>query len=677
VEVTAADEATRPPGISVAISRNSVSGRSGDATDYLSTPSVTAYFDARECEAYYQALKRVGPQRDFHERLVAVLERFIDLTNSPLGAAAVDRVIAESLRIDRSKRGTSDATPLEVAWAKFPKGIELLRLSEPLTYESLRSAYRSAALRNHPDAGGSHEAMVAVNEAFHFTHMLLRERQIGAAAIEVEAGITSGAGEVSDCAAYRYKCGELLFLTALDDWNVDRAFTWLEQITSAPWQQSSYASHPWRWMALTAPAGKLATRLSLAGLRDQASRALTVARSGLQQAQKHGLRYEPYVSEPQEVLAGRRRAHVVLNHQRQADNALRLGVIDTNGYRKTLERLARFAAAEEMYEERLRQFLSGAGFLRDLPTDDVAQGKTPKSQLVPEPGYYVTRIAHLTDDQQGEYLIAFSDRTTLSLVRKYTFVRFMSLIESVLFYPGRLDEGAGERETQFIASLHDGSGGFYGSEVAVVIAFLRQQPLSERKARAKLIADINEGRGIAMVGTGLTLTIGDGSPLGVPLTPDYFKAIRLPINDLRTMKQTGRAPDSEEERRDREAWNRDIDSLRAPDVKAAQQAAFAAIDLAKTNPEAAVDQFTNYCNLLLALGKSMVHVQELQLGYWVDRLTASLVRLKRWCEAREWLDRYLALSPRYRARSSPSEEERLRKRLARCAEILGKETRTH
>jgi len=332
-DASPAEGAAIPPGPSSATVRSFALAQVGDATDYLATPSVAAYFDAREHEAYYQALKRVGPQRDFHERLVGILERFIELTNSPLGAAVVDRVIAESIRIERST-GAAGGTPVEVARALYPKGTELLGLAEPLTFESLRSAYRSAARQNHPDAGGSHDAMVAVNQAFHFTHLLLRAREVGVGAGETVGAVTVDAAEISDCATYRYKCGERLFLIALDDWNADGAFMWLERITSDRWQQSTYAKHPWHRMALSAPAGKLAMRLSLAGLREQASQALAVARRGLQEAQKHGLSYEPFVREPEDVLAGRRRAQIVLNHQRQADNALRLGVIDAKRYQR-------------------------------------------------------------------------------------------------------------------------------------------------------------------------------------------------------------------------------------------------------------------------------------------------------------------------------------------------------
>jgi len=312
----------------------------GNTTDYLATPSVAAYFDVRENEAYYQALKHVGPQRDFHEQFTEILERFIDLTAPAFGAEAVNWVIAESLRIQRSTSAADSGTPLEVAHARYPKGIELLGLAEPLTFESLRSAYRGAARRCHPDAGGSHDSMVAVNEAFHFTHLLLRAHELGVGTNEALSVVPLDPSEIRDCAAYRYKCGEWLFMITLDDWNVDKAFEWIVRITSSTWQVSSYAKHPWRRMALTAPAGKLAIRLSLAGRLEQASRALDVARAGLEEAQKDGLSYAPYVREPEDVLAGRRRAQVVLNHKRQADNALRLGIIDEKRYQVVLCRRA-------------------------------------------------------------------------------------------------------------------------------------------------------------------------------------------------------------------------------------------------------------------------------------------------------------------------------------------------
>lgn len=675
-EAAAAKDAPAPFGALAVPARFPVLAQRADATDYLATPAIAAYFDAREHETYHQALKRVRPRRNFHERLVPVLERFIELTDSPSSTAAVDRVMAESVHAEQQARAIGDGATLEVVRAHHPQGIKLLGLAEPLTFDSLRAAYRSAARANHPDAGGSHDAMVAVNEAFHFAHALLREREISAGMGGTQGAVTAGVVEVSDCAAYRYTCGELLFLIALDDWNVDTAFVWLERITCAPWQQSPYAQGSSRRIALTEPAGKLASRLSVVGLHEQATRALDVARSGLREAQKRQLNYDIFVRDPEDILTGKRRAQVVINHQRQADNALRLGAIGAKRYQEILQRLASAAAADEVSEERLRQFQVGGGFLRDLPTDRIARGKVSQCRLVPEPGYYINRIAQLTDDQRTEYLIAFSDRTTLPLARKYTFVRLVSLLESVLFYPGQVDDAAAEREARALASLHDGSGSSYGSDVADMVAELRRQPAAERQARATVLKAIERGCERNTSSAGITLTFGDFSPLGVPLCPDYFKTIGRSVDDLRIMQRTGRLPEREEDRRDREAWGKDLDALRTPEFKAAQEAAFAAMDLAKSDPEAALQQFARLCNLLLDPGRCMVVDQELQLGFWVDRLTATFVRLKRWHEALEWLERYFALPARYRGRSSPSDEAGLRKRLERCEKMLREKTGT-
>jgi hypothetical protein len=636
--------------------------------DYLATPAVAAYFDAREHEAYYQAIKRAEPRRDFHERFVRVLERFIELTNSEKGAAAVDHVMAESQRIETGAQVQPTSTPLQKARARYPKGVELLGLTEAMTFESLKTAYRGAARTNHPDAGGPHDAMVAVNEAFQFAHALLRSATVGIGPGQAVPSQSGVGNQISDCASYRYKCGELLFLVALDEWNLDTAFGWLERINSPLWKQSPCASHPWRLIALTEPACKLATRLSLTQLKDEAVRALAVARMGRDATD---LNYGPMVRLAEEALAGKRQTQVSIKHRRQADNALRLGVIDDKHYKDIVKRLDASAVADDMYEERLRQLLAGGRFLQDLPTDRIAKGKILPSQLVPEPGYYVTRIAQLTDAQQAEYTTAFGSQTTLPLVRKYTFVRLGSLLESVLFHPGEVDDAALEQEAETLASIHNGSAAYYGAKVAGAIAILREQSLAERQTRARLLKDVEHGVGRAVGGAiEIKLGLGGTSPLGIPLTPGYFDLILLGIGDLLTLQRTGRLPESEESRREREAWNRDLGLLRKPEVQAAREAAFAATHIAKGNPEAAAQQYTTYCEFLLSLGKSMVHVQELQLGFWVDSLTGALVRMNRYREAHAWLARYFTLPPRYRARSGPSEEDRLQKRLARCANML-------
>jgi hypothetical protein len=130
-------------------------------------------------------------------------------------------------------------------------------------------------------------------------------------------------------------------------------------------------------------------------------------------------------------------------------------------------------------------------------------------------------------------------------------------------------------------------------------------------------------------------------------------------------------PETAEEIREREAWNRDLSAISTREMEKSQNAAFAATDYYKTKPARAVKVLETHCDRLLELGGSIIHVQELQLGYWVDRLTIALVYQKRWSEAKAWIERFLALPDRYRDRSCQSEQESLRKRLERCIRMGG------
>lgn len=131
------------------------------AINFLDDPVVAAYFETREHEAYYRAIKHAGPKRDFHARLIPVLERFIELTEAPDARLAVDYVMKESRR---RATGSRKLEPLGRVRSQFPKGVELLDLTDPGSWDSLKQAYRTAARRHHPDMGGNHDDMVAGNE---------------------------------------------------------------------------------------------------------------------------------------------------------------------------------------------------------------------------------------------------------------------------------------------------------------------------------------------------------------------------------------------------------------------------------------------------------------------------------------------------------------------------------
>ena len=73
-----------------------------------------------------------------------------------------------------------------------------------------------------------------------------------------------------------------------------------------------------------------------------------------------------------------------------------------------------------------------------------------------------------------------------------------------------------------------------------------------------------------------------------------------------------------------------------------------------------------HCGVLLKISEQMKHVEQVQLGAWIDQLSILLVRVKRWEEAKQHLEAFFALPTSFRGRSSPSSLESMKKRLERC-----------
>ncbi|WP_438040241.1 hypothetical protein [Sorangium sp. So ce128] len=464
----------------------------------------------------------------------------------------------------------------------------------------------------------------------------------------------------------------LLFSVALDEWALDEAFSWLERIMSKPWQRSRYARDEHQRIDLIEPAAKLATRFALAGRRAEAEFSLAVARDGLRIATALGLFYDRVVREAEEAVVGKRRPKVVLNHPVQAANAYRLGIIDAKRYAKITEKLSGAGSKDQQYEAVLAQFVAAGGFLQALPTDVTAHSKQMRARLVPEPGYFIDRIADLSDDQQAEYLSAYGPRPTLHLVRKYASVRLQSLLDTAMLHPGAVPLDRIEREARSISKLLPGSREGYGSDVADAVQLLAEQPEEERRERLLLVGRLHKNAGRLAMGE-VTISIGGMAvpPFSLGVTTNYLDVVRRPLADLRHALRSGNFPKSSDAVRESAAWKPDLDALGTPDIENLSVAAFAALRLAKDNPSAAASALQTLVERLLALGKVMIHVQELQVGYWIDKLSIALVRLKRWDEARQWIETYFELPERYRARSSPSEQEGMQRRLERCRKMLG------
>jgi hypothetical protein len=243
----------------------------------------------------------------------------------------------------------------------------------------------------------------------------------------------------------------------------------------------------------------------------------------------------------------------------------------------------------------------------------------------------------------------------------------------MILHPNAIDFGRWATECRLLSSIHADSKDDIYPQVADLAVYLSRLAPNQRRERLEALRRLDEMSADGIVTTitvdlasGTTSTSRTGSNLWACCHPDYFEAVRAPIERLRLALQTGSVKTQEEETRERETWNRDLGLLRTPLVKNSERAVHEAGDLEKSDPEAYAKLIGAHCDLLLKLGEQMKHVEQLQIGAWIDRLTITLVRLKKWQEAERRLEAFFAMRPEYHGRSSASALASMRKRLERC-----------
>jgi hypothetical protein len=444
----------------------------GPVLDYLNDPAVAAYFAAREHEAYYRSLKSVDERRAFHDDLKATLVRLLEFADAR-PQVVLDEIIARSVHAASEQV----ASPLDHVRRVEPEGVQLLGLDGGLDFDRLRTAYRQAALRHHPDRGGSNETMAAINHAYEQLHTLLVDRGVHEGGLMLPAWGIEAQGSLD----YLWSATRLLFEFALDDWALDEASIWLDSLVSHAFAGSAFGEADRQRIDLIEPAAKLAERLIAAKDQTSAEGALAVARAGLEKAKARGLLYDPYVAKAEDVVAGRRKPRFVLNHIRQLENARRLGAVDETRYESNLGRLGERRAAKDAARVDQEELLRTVSFVAELPVDSGLRLGAENRTLVPQPGYYEVHVEDLAADQQAEYVLAFGSTPELGHVQKYAFVRLSSLVRSAISFPDAVDPGMLSSEALVLSKLEPRCA-WVAHRVAQVLGYF--QALDDRRRRA-------------------------------------------------------------------------------------------------------------------------------------------------------------------------------------------------
>lgn len=467
----------------------------GRARDYLQDDVALAFFAAREHEAYYLSLKSVDQKRAFHEELKTALLRLLEVATGD-GVRLIDEILQRS----QPRRPQFTGVVIRLRPTSESEGLGLLGVDENADFETLREAYRTAALRHHPDRGGSNEAMTAVNLAYEQLHASISDR------VSLVDAPTLARDRPESGQDYLWSVARLLFEISLDDWALEDAIDWLERLLLAR-LPDSLGSPPWRWINLIQPSLQLAERLAAAHRREQAQHVICLIEASVDEVKMTELNYNYFavgLQKTRDVVNGERAPRFVVNHLRQLENAYRLGAIDEKRYASTRSRLEKRtetkAAAVVEEEELLRR----TRFIPNLPTDArLAAHEVAEDRLVPEPGYYQSNADQLAPDQQAQYRRTFSDgHPALNLVQKYAWVRLGSLLRSGIHFAHSVDLRALSNEAQTLLRIQPKCD-YYADKVSTILENLADLSDSDRRdavtAIQGLLAPTDLGGGITFV----------------------------------------------------------------------------------------------------------------------------------------------------------------------------------
>ena len=423
-------------------------------------PLLARFFDLRETTAQHLAFRTKQRERDFSPRLLDSIERFLEgVDRTPRAAELLDVLVFDKQQRTRTQSVGRDA--LQTFRRLHSDGVKLLALENPLSFDSLKKGYRAAALRHHPDRGGSTDTMQVVNDAYATFHALLCRQ------LEGEEGPAGERAEEQTADAFITSARGLALATHVDLWDMAAARALFDALMDrdafciANDRLFQCGANDLRGMM--GLLGDLSRRLIAAGLAQDAERVLGVYERLAQAFVEEGRNpdfYERERAKLRSFVSGEKKVRVTLNHPLQVEHAWQQGVIDRAKHKKYIAKFGALDTREEELADRLRRFVTERGF-QQLPTDDMPAGPPARSREREEQGErsaappaqdpgLVAELWALSAAQRAEYATAFSNTTRLPLVRKYELVRLQSLLYAVIT---RYEEVSVDRVTEEVALI--------------------------------------------------------------------------------------------------------------------------------------------------------------------------------------------------------------------------------
>lgn len=616
-----------------------------DAPNYLENPIILNYFEIEEKRAYYHSLKLANDKRDLQTEMISCLSSFIEVFKDEKKICILKNHIFKKINTPTLK---ACENILNQAKHINREGFELMKINEPLNFNTLKKYYKEAAKIHHPDKGGETSKMQILNNAFSQFHKLIeytinpKEAYIGTKSVK----------------EYLYFVYNDIIYMLVDSWDIDNAYRFLkEAIDNGIFIEPHSNIQKLNNVSFLCTA--VCERLPNIGLTNKGYELLTYIESSYKKFEgyqkDHSIkRLKIY----RDILENNKKYRVIINHKIQADNAKRLGIITENSYAEYIKKLCK---AKKEKEERYRlneNILSKKSFIVPLVYEKKIYENISKpriNKLIPQPEYFQFRLEDISKEQQWEYFKAFSDCSDIDLIKKYVFVRLYSFMNSIVGHYSTNLCNAIIDEITLLKSLFKDSKSIqgYSNKILEGLNIFLSIDNDELERRLELI------RRYCTINT---------SMLDTPIIDDFLDFMKIEtdkmqnvLNSNKSFCQLKRIDMIERRKLDKEILN----SLREYEEKAGH----ALYKLKKKDIEKAQQYIETYVDKVLDVIQRLHCPEWIELSYWLEELCKINTRLGYEKKSKLYIKRFFELPENRRGRTNAGRIKKLKNRLSKLVDI--------
>lgn len=410
--------------------------------DYLNNTIIQAYFEVKEAESYYSSFRTVNESRNFSTKFIRCANSFLDVISDNAIELLNTSVFS---KIDTEQPSSKLRAPgLEEFKMASERGFELLDLKIPITFSSLKSSYKNAAFKYHPDRGGTTENMQIINDAYPKFHDIL--------CTYGSINKTTSTPRKMKVQEYVKEIAFLNLHACIDLWDIELAFNLFQQYLSEGWfflensefiDLDVYFSQSSRFFGSFSIVTQLAKCLTILNKYDDAKEIFNLiiaATQGFKNRSFHPTDLEQR-NKQLNLLEGyvnlNKTFNFTINHSLQLKNILKAECLSPSKIGSIKKLINAIKNEEQKQTLILQTYLQKACFL-NLKIDNIELPPPIVERMYiehPHTGY----VEELNFKQFNEYTKTFYTSANLYLLRKYEVVRLTSLLRSYILHTNDYD----------------------------------------------------------------------------------------------------------------------------------------------------------------------------------------------------------------------------------------------